>query len=1009
MATIPTSPVFHTDELTRRLYASDASMYEEIPSAVMFPRSGDDFGKLISYAKDQHLPITMRAAGTSLAGQTTGNGVVADISRYMNRILEIDPDGRTARVQPGVIRDQLNREAGKYNLLFGPDTSTTNRCMLGGMIGNNSCGSYSIKYGTTREHVIALKVVLSDGSEATFRPLSESELGEKMKLNTLEGEIYRKIIQLLQDNKELIHEQFPHPDVKRRNTGYALDKLCEMHPITPNGRPFNLCELLCGSEGTLALITEATVRLEPIEKEKLLLISQFESLHEALRSTVDAVAFEPAAVELIDRFLLDATKGNVEQNRNRFILEGDPDALLFIEFQGDDIEELRQRANRLKNQFGDKNLGYTHSIMEHPDEMTRVWDLRKAGLGLLMAYLSDSKSPEFVDDTAVRVVDLPDYIAEFQNILKKYNTECVYYAHASVGELHLRPILNIKTREGMEKLKIIAVEVADLVKKYRGSLSGEHGDGRLRSHLIERMMGPDVLALLRTVKETWDSEFLFNRGKIIDPEPMDKNLRYSPSYKNIEVETVFKWRAEKGFGEALELCNGAGVCRKKAESGGTMCPSYMATLEERDTTRGRANVFRQIFSEQQQYGFSSIEIKNALALCLSCKACKTECPANVDMAKMKAEFTHGWHRENGISLASRFFGNVTMIYPIASAFAPFVNFLNSIPPVKGVLEQLFDIHPDRKLPDFAGRTFTSRYRSEQKAQNSRTSRFEAPSANHSETSSASRTGSPSASHSGTRYDSRSDSPSGIRQYNHKVLLVVDWFTDYHDPAIARAAMNVLKTLDFHVVIAGPVESGRTQLSRGLLDSAKQIAEQNIREMKPYVDAGYQLVGLEPSEILTFRDEYIDLCNDDLLDDARMVGNASFMFEEFLAKEVGQELFSEKFSGGGRMVYVHGHCHAKALVGTAPVLTALERANYHPVELQTGCCGMAGSFGYESQNYEVSMQIGELSLFPSVRKLGKRDILCSHGFSCRHQITDGTGRTGRHTAEIIWDSRKYEPV
>ena len=955
---------FFSDTLTRQLYSSDASLYQELPAAVTFPKDLDDFREIVARARRDNLPITMRAAGTSLAGQTTGDGIIADISRFMHHILDIDPDKRTARVQPGVIRDQLNRAAGEHGLLFGPDTSTTDRCMLGGMIANNSCGSYSIKYGTTREHVLELDVVLSDGSSATFKPLSEVELQEKMQLQSLEGRIYRKMHQLLTDNRDLILENYPHPDVKRRNTGYALDRLCEMHPVTPGGRPFNLCELLSGSEGTLAMISEAVVRLEPVEKHKLLLIPQFASLQEALRSTVDAVAFEPAAVELIDNFILDATKGNIEQRRNRFFLEGEPMALLIIEFQGDDMDELRDRARRLKEKLIAEKKGYAHSLMEKPEEMTRVWNLRKAGLGLLMGHLSDSNSPEFVDDTAVRVEDLPDYIAEFQQILEKYDTQSVYYAHASVGELHLRPILDIKTQDGIDKMKAIAEDVAGLVKKYRGSLSGEHGDGRLRSHLIEKMVGPDVMRLLRKVKQIWDPDHIFNHGKIIDPDPMDTDLRYSPAYREIEVDTVFKWRAEKGFGPAVELCNGAGVCRKKAESGGTMCPSYMATLDEKDSTRGRANVFRQVFSGQQQNGFTSEEIKEALSLCLSCKACKSECPANVDMAKLKAEFTHGWHREKGIPLASRFFGNAALVYPLAGLFAPIVNFLNGLAPVKGVYQQLLNIHPDRKLPDFALQTFMRWYR---------------------------------------KHGSQTN---GLPAEKTKVALIVDWFTDYHEPSVAKAALNVLRALDCEVTVIGPLESGRTQISRGILDRARKIAVRNIRDLKPLVDADYHLVGLEPSEILTFRDEYPDLCDEEQLDDARKVAAASFLFEEFLANETDPDLFGNVFSGAGKKVYVHGHCYTKALVGTSPVLESLRRARYEPVELQTGCCGMAGSFGYEEKNYEVSMRVGELALFPQIRELKEDDIICSHGFSCRHQISDGTGRAGHHTAEIIWDSRKY---
>ncbi len=1000
----PSLPFF-SDSLTRQLYSSDASLYQELPAAVTFPGNRDDFREIISRARRKKLSITMRAAGTSLAGQTTGDGIIADISRFMHQIIEIEPARRTARVQPGVIRDQLNRAAGEHGLLFGPDTSTTDRCMLGGMIANNSCGSYSIKYGTTREHVIELDVVLSDESFATFKPLSEEELNQKMKLDSLEGHIYREMFRLLSEKRDLILENFPHPDVKRRNTGYALDRMCEMHPITPGGRPFNLCELLSGSEGTLAMISEAVVNLEPVEKHKLLLIPQFASLQEALRSTVNAVAFDPAAVELVDNFILDATKGNREHKRNRFFLEGEPMALLIIEFQGDDMDELRDRAKRLRDKLVAEKKGYAHSLMEQPEDMVRVWNLRKAGLGLLMGHLADSNSPEFVDDTAVRVEDLPDYIAEFQQILEKYKTRSVFYAHASVGELHLRPILDIKTINGLNKMKAIAEETADLVKKYRGSLSGEHGDGRLRSHFIERMVGPEVMELLRQVKQIWDPDHLLNRGKIIDPEPMDTDLRYSPDYKEIDVDTVFKWRAEKGFGPAVELCNGAGVCRKKAESGGTMCPSYMATLDEKDSTRGRANIFRQVFSSRQQDGFTSDEIKEALSLCLSCKACKTECPANVDMAKLKAEFTHGRHQHNGIGLASRFFGNPSMVYPLAGAFAPVVNFINSLPPMKGIYQQLFNIHPERNLPDFAHQTFTRWYRKNGKLLNNPLSAAHiVPEATADPSATA--TALTTSKASTTTTSDAAVSGDAVSAPVAKTALIIDWFTDYHEPSIARAAVGVLQALNCEVAIVGPLESGRTQLSRGILDKAKKVMERNIETVKPYVRAGYKLVGLEPSEILTYRDEYLDLCEDDQLEDARSIAEASFLFEEFLAAEIDPDSFVNRFGDFGQKVFVHGHCYTKALIGTAPVLESLRRAGFNPVELKTGCCGMAGSFGYEENNYEVSMKIGELALFPQIRQLAKEDIICSHGFSCRHQITDGTNRTGHHTAEIIWNSRRF---
>ncbi|MEX2633415.1 MAG: FAD-binding oxidoreductase, partial [Balneolales bacterium] len=479
----------YKDELTRRLYANDASMYEELPIGVAFPKTASDIRRLISRAILDETSITARTAGTSLAGQTTGGGIIMDTSRYMNQILDINPEKQFAYVQPGVIRDQLNKEANQYGLFFGPDTSTTNRCMIGGMIGNNSCGSYSIKYKTTRESILEIEAILSDGSEVTFRPLTEDELKQKLELQTLEGNIYRYTLDLLKEHKDEIIKSFPHPDIIRRNTGYALDKLCEMDPITPGGRPFNMAELLCGSEGTLAMTVSAKVKLVPADKYKILLIAHFESIDEAMQATVEAVKMEPAAVELVDDIILNATKGNAEQRQNRFFLEGEPRCLLIIEFEGNDTEFLVSQAKKLRDNLTIKKLGYAFPIMTDNTKIKRVWNLRKAGLGLLMGLSTDTKTPTFTEDTAVRVEDLPAFIRDFQKILDHHKTSCVLYAHASVGELHLRPALNIKKPEGLETMKIMADEIADLVKSYRGSLSGEHGDGRARANQIGRVLG----------------------------------------------------------------------------------------------------------------------------------------------------------------------------------------------------------------------------------------------------------------------------------------------------------------------------------------------------------------------------------------------------------------------------------------------------------------------------------------------------------------------------------------
>ncbi|WP_245550418.1 FAD-binding and (Fe-S)-binding domain-containing protein [Gracilimonas tropica] len=939
------------DSLTRKLYAQDASLYQEMPEGVSFPTSIDDIQALVKQANLEGFTITARSAGTSLAGQTTGGGVVMDVSRFMNRILTIDENSKIAHVQPGVIRDTLNREAAKSQLLFGPDTATTNRCMIGGMIGNNSSGSFSIKYLTTRDHTLEIEAVLSDGSKAVFKPLTPEELEAKKKFDNLEGHIYRSMLKLLERNRALIETSYPHKDIIRRNTGYALDKLLEMQPFNPNGRKFNLCELLCGSEGTLAMTASAKLDLSPLDEHKLVIVPQFKTLDEAMRSAVEIVKFEPAAVELVDHVILDATKGNIEQRKNRFFLEGEPRYILITQFEGSDPDVLQQKAEKLASVLKEKELGYAYPIISEPNKMKRTWDLRKAGLGLLMGLGEDGRSPSFCEDTAVRVQDLPEYVKEFEQILERHNTQCVFYAHASVGELHLRPQIDIMTEAGLQKMKVMADEIADLVTKYNGSLSGEHGDGRVRAPYIKKILGEEMLPVLRQVKEIWDPEYVFNPGKIVNPKPIDEDLRFSPSYKRPKPETVFAWRKEGEFGSAMELCNGAGVCRKLAESGGTMCPSYMATKDEKDSTRGRANVFRQVFAGEDPRGYESEELREALDLCLSCKACKSECPANVDMAKMKAEFMNGWHEKNGSKLKERFFADAGKLFPLASITPNLANKVVSTKPGKWVFENVFGIDARRDLPEFAPKTFRSHFKKHQR--------------------------------------------NGAVRSNEKVVLFVDLFTNYNDPEIGMNAVHVLEKMGFEVIIPKAMESGRPQLSKGFLKEAKSITKNVLNEFEEFVNAGIPVVGLEPSEILTLRDEFLELCESEQLPLANKLAQQSFTFEEFIANHKDRI----PASGSPRKVMLHGHCHAKALVGNEPTVEALESAGYEVEILETGCCGMAGSFGYEKDHFDVSQEIGELVLFPALRN-NQEDEVCAPGFSCRHQIKDGVDRKAEHPASLI---------
>jgi len=938
---------YYSDSLSLKLYAQDASMYQQLPTGVAFPKSVDDIIQLVRQAILDGFTITARSAGTSLAGQTTGGGVIMDVSRFLSEIIDINEEEKWAEVEPGVILDTLNRAAAQHNLLFGPDTATTNRCMIGGMIGNNSAGSFSIKYKSTREHVLEMEVVLSDGNIATFKPLTEEELEDKLLHQTLEGDIYRNMLDLLNEHKELIEKNYPHPEIIRRNTGYALDKLCEMAPITPDGRPFNLCELICGSEGSLALVTKARLNLEPVTSEKLLLIPHFKSLDDAMLATVEAVKLKPSAVELVDHVILDATKGNHSQSDNRFFISGEPSHILIIQFEGNNAGILEKKVERLKERLREKKLCYSYPTIKFEEDIQKVWELRKAGLGLLMGLGKESRTPAFCEDTAVRVKDLPDYIKDFQDILDKHEVDCVFYAHASVGELHLRPMIDTTSEDGIEKMKTMAFEIAELVRKYGGSLSGEHGDGRARAPFIEQVLGEEMMPVLKQVKHIWDKFNVFNPGKIVEPEPMESDLRFSPDYKLEAIESMFAWRNEGSINDVIERCNGAGVCRKLAESGGTMCPSYMATSDEKDSTRGRANVFRQVFEGENPEGFNSSDLKEALELCLSCKACKSECPANVDMAKLKAEFDYGWQKRNGVSLRNQFFTGASSLYPMAAIFPSFSNAIITSEWGKQALKGLFGISKKRTLPEFVPKPFNI-------------TSYKTPKTNR-----------------------------------KKVALLVDIFTKYHHPDIAEAAINVFEYLGYEVLIPEISETGRAAISKGRLDLARKEARKISEILGPIVKEGIPIVGLEPSELLTLRDEYVDLVDEEDLEEAQEISKYSFLFEEFLVRHPAPE----KVSNAGKVV-VHQHCHAKVLSSKIALESMLEQWGFEVVMLDAGCCGMAGSFGYEHDKYKISMDIGGQRLFPAIQFIGKESSICAPGFSCRHQINDGTGRIALHPAQLI---------
>ena len=956
--------VLHFDATMRRLYATDASVYREMPQAVALPKSEGDIGKLIRFAHEHGTSLIPRAAGTSLAGQVVGGGIVVDVSRHLTRILEIDPVRRRVRVQPGVVRNELNLALAPHGLFFAPETSTQNRCMIGGMVGNNACGANSVVYGSTREHLVSLRTVMSDGSIAEFGSLSPVEFAAKCSGDTLEATVYREINKLLGDagNRAEILREFPKSSIHRRNTGYALDLLASCAPFTPDGPPFNFCRLLAGSEGTLAFLTEITLACEPLPpRETALLCVHCATIDEALRANLVALRHAPRACELMDDNILECTKANLEQRQNRFFVQGDPGAILAVELAAETREEVAAVAAQLEAELHAAGLGYHYPVVWGKDQ-NRVWNLRKAALGLLSNIPGDAKPVAVIEDTAIDPEDLPAFVRDFDDILGRYGLSAVHYAHAGSGELHLRPILNLKDQEHRRLFRIVGTEIARLVKRYGGSLSGEHGDGRLRGEFLPLMVGDKNYALFREIKRAWDPSGVFNPGKITDTPPMDANLRYEPDQTVRQFKTVLRFSEARGILRAAEQCNGSGDCRKSHLMGGTMCPSYMATRNERDTTRARANILREVLTRSTEANpFDSDEIGPVMDLCLSCKGCKAECPSNVDVARLKAEWLQQRYDSRGVPMRARLIGGFSRAMALASIAPGVFNFLVTNTTTASLFKRFAGFAPGRSIPKLNKIPLR-------------------------------------------RWHQIHANKNGPFPNGH-VFLFCDEFTNFNDEEVGIKAVRLLNRLGYEVVIPKHFDSGRAQISKGLLRDAQKLAIRNVELLKDVVSSETPIVGIEPSAILGFRDEVPDLVPERLVEAANAVAKQALLIDEFIAREADRgRIRHEAFTKESRNIKLHGHCHQKSLASLTPTVKALELpVNYKVQVIPSGCCGMAGSFGYEKEHFDVSMKIGGLVLFPAMRSAPADTVIVASGTSCRHQIKDGVGRIAHHPAEILHDA------
>jgi FAD/FMN-containing dehydrogenase/Fe-S oxidoreductase len=934
------------DDYSLGIYATDASIFQIMPVALVLPIDDEDVISAVKTARKFNVSIVPRGGGTSLGGQAAGPSLIIDFTKYMNRVLEVNVKEKWVRVQPGLVLDELNAFLKQHGLHFAPDPATSSRATIGGMIGNNSSGTKSIIYGITRDHILETKTLLSDGNILNFKELSIKEQQQKSAgTNGRENQLIDDFRKIIENNQEDIKKAYPK--IMRRVQGYNLDSFVD-------NDKWNLSSLITGSEGSLGVVLDAKLNLEPLPTSKILCTVHFSDLLECISTVAPILEHKPSAVEIMDEDVVIRARKNLSIAPLTEWIEGNPKGILVVEFFGQSEGEVQLKAERLVADLKEKKRGYTWPILSAPADQGKVWAVRKNGLGLMLGIKGDRKPIPFIEDSSLPIEHLPEYIDLVLKFCKERDVPVAMYAHASVGLIHVRPVLNLKEQKDIDNMKAIARYSFDLVRKYGGSVSGEHGDGRIRSHFLEEYFGPKVYAAFKEVKNLFDPAGIMNPGIIVDAGPMDANLRYGVDYKTPDFPTEYKFREDGSFAAAVEMCTGVGACRQNLV--GLMCPSYRATRDEEHSTRGRANALRLAMTGQMgAEGLSSPQLFEIMDLCLSCKGCKSECPSNVDVAKLKGEFLQKYREKNGTTRRDKFIARSASLAKRMSGWkAPIVNGIQKTMFFRKTMEWMAGVDSRRILPSYARQSFHS------------------------------------------WFDSR---PGVNGEPRKKVVLFDDTYMNYHETNVGVSAVELLESCGYEVLLARAGCCQRPSISHGFLKEAKAGGEKTLRNLKKFVDNGLQIVVCEPGCASALTDDLPDLLDDEELGNS--IRENVKMIDVFLEDEIKAGNIDIEFTSTFGKLMIHGHCHQKSLYGTTAMERVLSRVPNMELEvLDSGCCGMAGSFGYEKEHYDLSLKVGEDRLFPAIRRKEENTGLVACGFSCRHQIAHGTGAEAKHWVEVL---------